>query len=309
MRRSIAMTLTVLVAACAGDDDDHDGRESVALPGEALYPEGIAIAADGTILVGSLREGSILRVPPGAEAAEAEPYAAPGANGMVSTVGLHADETRGLLWACSSDPGVSPLTGASPPALKWFDLATGAAAGSAELPEGGFCNDVAADADGNIYVSDSFAPRILVLPAGAGELTTWLSDPAFAGDGFNLNGIAVAGGALHAVKYNSGELFRVPIGEDGAAGAPEAVALERALELPDGLRAAGDDLLVVEGAGRLSRVASGGAVTTLADGLDGPTSVAVSGGDAWVVEGQLGNLFDPSSGAPDLPFQLVRVAL
>ena len=310
MRRPLlVMTLSVLAAACAGDDGDGDGRESVALTGDALYPEGIAIAGDGTILVGSLREGSILRVPPGAEAAEAEPYAAPGAGGMVSTVGLLADPERGLLWACSSDPGVSPRTGASPPALTWFDLASGEPVGSAELPGGGFCNDIAVDGEGNLYVTDSFAPRILILPAGASELATWLEEPAFGGEGFNLNGVAVAGGTLQVVKYNTGELFRIPIGEEGAAGPVEIAALDRGLELPDGLRADGGDLLVVEGVGRLSRVTPDGTVTTVAEGLDGPTSVAVSGRDAWVVEGQLGNLFDPASGAPDLPFRLVRVAL
>jgi sugar lactone lactonase YvrE len=301
MKRLFAISLTALLAACGGGDaDDHDPRAAVSLPGETLYPEGIALAADGTMLVGSLREGSIVRVAPEAEAAAAEPFAAAGDNGMVSTVGLHADPERGLLWACSSDPGVSPRTGTSPPALKSFDLETGDPAGSAELPDGGFCNDIAADREGNLYVSDSFAPRILILRAGESELTTWLNDPAFAGEGFNLNGLAVADGALHAVKYNTGELFRIPIGEDGAAGAPE---------VPDGLRAAGDDLIVVEGVGRLTRVAPGGTVTTLAEGLAGPTSVAIAGPDAWVVEGQLGHLFDPDSGAPALPFQVVRVPL
>ena len=309
MRRLFAATLTALLAACGGDDSPNDERDAVTLPGQTLYPEGIALAADGTMLVGSLREGSIVRVPPGAEAADPEPFAAAGDNGMVSTVGLHADDRRGLLWACSSDPGVSPQTGTSPPGLKSFDLATGAASSSIDLPGGGFCNDIAADRDGNLYVSDSFAPRILVLRAGESELASWTTDPAFAGEGFNLNGMAIAGGALHAVKYNTGELFRIPIGEDGAAGEPAVVELDRALELPDGLRAAGDDLIVVEGVGRLARISPAGTVTTLADDLAGPTSVAIAGDDAWVVEGQLGHLFDPASGDPALPFQVVRVPL
>jgi sugar lactone lactonase YvrE len=312
MRRLLAITLTttIMLLGCAGDDDGGGpaAPEAISLPGDALYPEGIALAADGGLLVGSFREGSILRIPPGASAAE--PFAAPGAGGLVSTVGLLVDQDRHRLWACSSDPGVSPLTGSSPPGLVAFDLDSGALASRVDLPGGGFCNDIAMDAGGNLYVSDSFAPRILFQREGDHELTTWVTDPAFAGDGFNLNGIAITGGALYTVKYNSGELFRISVEEDGSAGTPQAISLSRPLDLPDGLRADGDDLLVIEGSGRLARIAlDSGEVTTLAEGLDGPTSLVVSGRDAWVVEGQLGHLFDPSTGAPHLPFQLVRVAL
>src|SRR4029078_3461179 len=123
-----------------------------------------------------------------------------------------------------------------------FDLDSGAVASRVDLPDGGFCNDIAMDAGGNLYVSDSFAPRILFLREGDHELTTWITDPAFAGDGFNLNGVAITGGPLYVVRDNSGELFRVSIAEDGSAGAPQAIALSRPLESPDGLRVDGGDL-------------------------------------------------------------------
>jgi len=70
-RRILAMMLTGL-AACGGGDsgDDDDDRTEITLPGDALYPEGLAVQADGAFLVGSFVEGTILRVPPGAEAGE-----------------------------------------------------------------------------------------------------------------------------------------------------------------------------------------------------------------------------------------------
>jgi len=307
MRRLVTMTLTALFFACGGSDGDpqdsrdaipDDGPDTIALPGDALYPEGIAIAPDGSILVGSLKDGSILRVAPGGS--QAETFVAAGDNDLVSTVGLAIDEERGLLWACSN-----------PARLVSIDLAGGSVLGGTDLPGGsGFCNDVALAAGGEIYVSDSIEPRVLRLPAGGDQLEPWASDPLFAGDGFNLNGIALADGALYAVKYNTGELFRIPIEEDGRAGAPEVVTLSRPLESPDGLREDAGDLLVVEGGGRLARILlSDGEVTTLAEELDGPTSVAVSGRDAWVVEGQVIHLFDPTTGDPHLPFQLVRIGL
>lgn len=325
----VATGLALASAAGCGDDGDAspparadaglvdarpEGRDRIALPGDELYPEGIAAAADGTLYVGSFREGTILQLPPGRDELQATTFVDAEAGGLVSTVGLLVDEDRGLLWACSSDPGLALRTGEDAPAVVAFALGSGAVSGRYELPGGGFCNDLSLDEAGNLYVTDSIAPRILVLPAGGSELELWLEDEAFAGEGFNLNGIVSAGDDVYAVKYNSGELLRIPVAEDGSAGDPARVTLDRELALPDGLKLERDGvLLVVEGAGRLSRItlenADRGAVTTVRDGLDGPTTAALVDGDAWVAEGQLGHLFDPSSGEPTLPFELVRVPL
>jgi sugar lactone lactonase YvrE len=299
--------------ASAGDDAapaDAGGDDAILLPGDAVYPEGITALADGTVFVGSVSQGTIFRVVSGATAPDAAAFAEGGDNGLLNTIGLLADEARGTLWACSSD---TAGTGASPPGLKAFDLATGEPAGSFDFPGGGFCNDLAVDAAGNVYATDSFAPRILTLPAGGEQLEVWLEDERFGGKGFNLNGIEVDGDSLYTVKSNTGQLFQIPIGEEGEAGKAVEVALERPLETPDGLRLeAGDTLIVVEGVGRLTRIALGGKtpeLTVVRDGLDGPTTAALVGDSAWVVEGQLVHLIDPKSGSPDLPFKIVRVPL
>jgi len=49
--------------------------------------------------------------------------------------------------------------------------------------------------------------------------------------------------------------------------------------------------------------------TTVADGLDQPTSVVQARGTAWVSEGQLGRLFAQPSQPPVLPFFVRRVDL
>lgn len=92
------------------------------------------------------------------------------------------------------------------------------------------------------------------------------------------------------------------------------VSLDRPLAGPDGLEAYQDALIVVEGAsGALSRIdldpsTRSGVVTTIADGLDSPTTAAIVGNEAFVVQGQLDHFFglDP---APPAPFTLVRVSL
>ena len=53
--------------------------------------------------------------------------------------------------------------------VKAFDLQTGAAKGSYDFPGGGFANDLTFDAQGNLYVTDSWTPRILRLRAGGSE--------------------------------------------------------------------------------------------------------------------------------------------
>jgi hypothetical protein len=66
----------------------------------------------------------------------------------------------------------------------------------------------------------------------------------------------------------------------------------------------------VEGAGRLTQVSiNGDAATTkvLADGLDSPTSLALTKGAYWITEGQLGHFLGLVAGPPTLPFQVRRV--
>src|SRR6187431_1952477 len=41
----------------------------------------------------------------------------------------------------------------------------------------GFCNDMTMDAEGNLYATDSWYPRILRLPAGGDALEQWAVDP------------------------------------------------------------------------------------------------------------------------------------
>lgn len=144
----------------------------------------------------------------------------------------------------------------------------------------------------------------------------WAQDAAFGGNGaeITLNGIAFDGGSnLYTVKYNTGELFRIAIEADGSAGAVTPIAVDPPLVWADGLKALDDAaLLVVENdAGRVSLVdLSGdqGAKTVLANELAEPTTAAVLGDSAWVVEGQLSFWFG-YPGEPELPFRVKRVFL
>ena len=56
----------------------------ITFPGDHAYPESLTATSDGTIYAGSLYEGGIFRVPPGATTAEQ--WVKPGANDSISTL-------------------------------------------------------------------------------------------------------------------------------------------------------------------------------------------------------------------------------
>ena len=111
--------------------------ESIALPGDRVFSENITSTKDGTLYVGSLGAGGILRIKPGA--ARAELWIKPGAFGSRSIFGVLADQRSNALWACSNDLsalGVVIASAENGSALKGFDLKTWQGKVSARLPSG-----------------------------------------------------------------------------------------------------------------------------------------------------------------------------
>src|SRR5712671_387963 len=141
--------------------------ESIPVPGKKAFPESITSTSDGALFVGRLGDGGIVRVQP--RTAASTVFVQPGAAGSRSILGVFADEASGTLWACSNDLSAlgGPATGSDTgSALKGFDLKTGAAKRSVSLEPDSFCNDIAVDAGGAVYVTDSAHPTVLRLPAG-----------------------------------------------------------------------------------------------------------------------------------------------
>jgi sugar lactone lactonase YvrE len=276
----------------------------------------VAVAADGTFYAGSLEEGSIMRAQPGAT--QMEPFIEAGANGLVSVLGLYADDAHNTLWACSADAGNGKLKGSAPVAIKAFDLKTGAAKGSYDLPGGGFPNDLTVDAQGNVYVTDSWAPRILRLAAGGTKLEEWITDPQLGTEQWSLNGIDfdAASNVIYTVNQRAGLLFRIAIKADGSAGAVTPIKTSQELRRPDGLKVIGLDTLATGegGAGGMAVITVQGdqaAVRRLPAGLDGVATFAYYQGSAWLVENHADHFWDPANAGPEAnaPFRIVEVPL
>jgi sugar lactone lactonase YvrE len=293
-----------------------DNMDAILIPGDRYFPEGVTVASDGTFFVGSMFEGCIMRAQPGHN--RMEPFIASGSNGLVSVLGLWADAARNTLWACSSDAGNCKLTGSAPVGVKAFDLQTGTAKGSYDFAGGGFANDLTLDAEGNLYVTDSWTPRIFRLPVGGSALEEWINDPQFGVEQWSLNGIDFdpSSGVIYTVNQRDSQLFRIVIQPDGSAGAVTRIQTSQELRRPDGLKVIAPNILATSegGAGGMSVITiegNTGQVRRVPADLDSITTFAYYQGCAWVVEGQADHFWDPGNAGPDAdpPFRIVKVPL
>jgi len=314
------LLLSLAATACAApeptpaEDWPPATLDEIALPGDQLFPEGIAIGEDGTFYVGSLTDGSLLRLRPGQ--AEPEIFVPGGeleARTLGSAVGMIVDAAQDVLWVCDG----GGLMGERTSAVVGISLPDGAEAVRHPLPGGtGLCNDLAQYAEGNLYATDSLGPRLVRIAADArlddDAAEEWIVNEAWAVEPgqFGLNGIDVRGDTLFVAHTQQNAVYRVPRSATAASDVVR-IELDPTPNGLDGLKIAGDGSLVfVEGyADQLTRIVldgDRGRLEVLEDDLDGPTTFAFFADSAWIVEGQLPHLFDPMAGPPNLPFRVVR---
>jgi hypothetical protein len=165
--------------------------------------------------------------------------------------------------------------------------------------------------------TDSGSPNVLKLAPGAKQFEVFASSPEWqpAPGKAGLDGIAFGvDGNLYVDTFTAGQVFRVTI-QAGKPGKITQLTAPRQMVLTDAMRPFGkDSFLIIEGAGRLDRITLDGdafSVQTIKDGFAGPTAVTRIGNTAWVSEGQLSYLFDPTKKGqvPNLPFRIYSVPL
>jgi len=301
----IAFSVTTAFAA-SGD---------ISFEADTAYPESVSWSAtQNAFFVSSVRHGLVGKVSRSGEFSVfiRDPK-------LVSTVGIVADDARKTIWVANSDPGAGERTQAGTQgklaAVATYDSQTGKAKAYydlGQLSEGAhFANDIALDAKGNAYVTDSFAPIIYRISA-SGKASIFARNELFAkGEGFKLNGIAWhRDGYLLVGKYNTGEIYRVDVRDPSRV---EQVAIPEALVGADGFQLIDDQHLVVvqnNGADRTVELTSTDGWKTaqisrvVKSKLSMPTAATKAGVEVFVLNAQLNTLF--SKDAPKVSNYLLQ---
>lgn len=279
-----------------------EGTTAYELPGEGVFPEGIAVEeANGVFYVSGAGSGGIYRVD--IATGETTEFVPAGTRGQFMTIGMDVDD-QGRLWVAGGGSGEVLV----------YDTSTGEQVATFTTPQGPamFLNDVVVTAEGDAYVTDSNRPTLWRVPAGSvegggGEAEAWLDFTGTAfeyGEGFNANGIVTNDDAsvLVVVQASTGSLYRVDVGGMEVTQVDTGVPLVGG----DGLVVDGNTLYVVQnGEDRV-------AVLQLSDDwtsaeltgylederLSNAATAALVGDDLLVVNAQ----FDAMQGTPDLPF-------
>jgi sugar lactone lactonase YvrE len=288
LHRAVRSTLGFLVLALLTtiSAQGSDTRTEITLPATRIFPESITSLQDGTLIVGSLGHGNILRIAP--RKTEAVEWIKPGTGGLNSILGVLADEKTKVLWVCSNK---FENTGEAT-AAKTFDLKTGAPKNTYPLPcKKPVCNDIAIADDGTVYLSDTDQAAIYMLKPGATTLAEVANDPLLAG----ADGLAFGDKTtLYVNSVTTNKFVRLDIGPDGKAKRVVELKTSRPLGNPDGMRTIGKDrLLMAENAGVMSIVTFSGAqkdtavCKNLKEGLEATPAVTATQGMAWIIEGKL----------------------
>ncbi len=293
-RISVAVLLGVGTVAAGTAIAKDRGHKDIVVDDTYVFPESMSSLADGTVLIGSAK-GIVFRALPGET--RAEPWIKPTPqNGLMSLLGVLADEKSGTLWLCTMPNAFSGAPSKVPSALMAFDLKTGKRKAAYPFPPpASVCNDVTIAKDGTAYTSDTRNGRIFTLAPGAKALKLFAEDDRLKG----IDGIVFSSdGTLYANNVTQGTLLRVEIKPDGSAGGITKLKLSRPVKGPDGFRLIkGNRFLLAEGTGdRLDEVTITGddaKIKVLKSGLMSPAATTLVGNTAYVAEGKIGYLVDP----------------
>lgn len=275
--------------------------DPIQLPADFQYPNGIARATDGTLYVGSVTSGRILRIDPTGNVVTFFP----GNEAVFAATALRLDESRGILWGSSPDflgtRGANGEIVRRSPRVFAIDTRSGEVVRVLAIPDGGLGNDIAIDSEGGVYITDSVNPRIYHLPPGETQLQIWAEDEQLRDERERIGASGIArreDGMIVVGQFSSGQLFRIVPQVDQPARVEE-IPLERKIENPDGMQFAPDgSLILTEGAiesgdGRLLRIHISApstepkAIETIAAGISSPVNLTVTGREVWVTESQI----------------------
>lgn len=294
MKITRLVTCVLFLVGCAATPPSRDMSGDIRIEDTQVFPESITSTSDGTVFSGSVK-GYVYRTEPGGTIARPWIAHTP-ENGILTILGVLADEKTNTLWLCSVPNFFGPERSEGTTSLMAFDLADGAQKGVYPFPPpGGACNDITIGADGSVFASDTPNGRILVLEPGADSLRVFGQSPVLRG----IDGIAFSGDwTLYANNVQTNQIFRVGFNDFGGMGELATLNLSHALGGPDGMRLIGGNRFIQaeSGIGRLSVVTIDGNdanLDILSDTLVSSPGATVVGNTAYVIESNIQYLTNP----------------
>ncbi|MDV6374197.1 SMP-30/gluconolactonase/LRE family protein [Deinococcus arenicola] len=303
-----AAALTVTLAACGVLGLPPGGVTSYTLPGNAVFPEGIAhLAGSQDFYVGSTTNGTIYKGTLGKkEMTEFLPANAE----RTTAIGMKIDAQNRLYVSGGGTGKMFVYDTVSKSLLKSFDTPVTSAT---------FINDVTLTPDA-AYFTDSQRPvlfRISRTATSLGNVEPWLDFTGTAlkyESGFNLNGIASTpdGKYLIVVQSNTGKLFRITVADKAVT---EINLNGATVKNGDGILLEGSTLYVVRNSDviivpvNLTADFSRGTLgTPFSDpSLRYPTTIAQEGKRLLVVNAQFDRRGEGKN--PELPFTVSDIAI
>ena len=177
MRLLRAASLAALLLACLAPSERAQSPVAFRIPDREFVPEGIAYDASAkTFYVGSTYLRKIVAVDARGTVRD---FTLSGQDGLRGVLGLRVDARRRLLWAVSSDLGLSmPIKGVPRDCLGCsdvlkYDLRTGRLLKKYSLPNKPaphFLNDLTINADGDVFISDTLAGELYRIARRRDEL-------------------------------------------------------------------------------------------------------------------------------------------
>lgn len=287
-------------------------RDEYTLQSPMSVPEGVAFdSKTSRFFATGLFSGAVTQID--ANSGEERPFYSPGGPPQQLS-GAKVDVERRRLWVCASE--IQRMWGG----VHVFDVDSGALLGTFDLARGGICNDVALDADGVAYVTDSFQPAIYRVDLSDRSAGEFIRDPKMAGPvgRIGLNGIAVTPDDNYLIGGFSSpsKLFVLPraggeVHEISLSGDPFSVDDDPNLTGADGIVFLGRKLYVVNNGAVQEVTFTGsdwreGRVKNHVVGEPGLSTATVAGGELYVIKSEVLRMMHLRQ-PPRLPFKIYRV--
>jgi sugar lactone lactonase YvrE len=249
-------------------------------------PESIVLAPNGTAYVAFAKARQIAEISPAGTIRILATLPAP-ADGGVNTPALGFPLTLGIDRASDGTLYFAYATGTADLTGVWSLRPGGTPKRIAPLPAGSLPNGLALDQSiRTLYVADSTG-IVWRVPSTGGTATVWSSDPALAPAGFlGANGLKLHDGAVWVTNLDHGTIVRIPLRTNGKAGSAHLTATGLTGIDDFAFTGRGNEIIAaLDTTNQVALVKPDGTHTVIlteADGLQGPTTLAVRGRTVYV---------------------------